>query len=64
VRAVIGLAHGLGLPALAEGVETNDQLEILIEEGCDEMQGFLIGRPLPVEAYANLLTRDDAVARA
>ena len=64
VRAVNGLAHGLGLPALAEGVETNDQLEILIEEGCDEMQGFLIGRPLPVEAYANLLTRDDAVARA
>jgi EAL domain-containing protein (putative c-di-GMP-specific phosphodiesterase class I) len=64
VRAVIGLAHGLGLPALAEGVETNDQLEILIEEGCDEMQGFLIGRPLPVEAYANLLNRDDAVARA
>jgi len=64
VRAVVGLAHGLGLPALAEGVETNEQLEILIEEGCDEMQGFLIGRPLPVEAYANLLTRDDAVARA
>ena len=64
VRAVIGLAHGLGLPALAEGVETNDQMEILIEEGCDEMQGFLIGRPRPVEAYANLLNRDDAVARA
>jgi EAL domain-containing protein (putative c-di-GMP-specific phosphodiesterase class I) len=39
-------------------------MEILIEEGCDEMQGFLIGRPLPVEAYANLLNRDDAVARA
>jgi len=64
VRAVIGLAHGLGLPALAEGVETNDQMEILIEEGCDEMQGFLIGRPRPVEAYANLLNRDEAVARA
>jgi diguanylate cyclase (GGDEF)-like protein/PAS domain S-box-containing protein len=64
VRAVIGLAHGLGLPALAEGVETNDQMEILIEEGCDEIQGFLIGRPRPIEAYAYLLGRGEAVALA
>jgi diguanylate cyclase (GGDEF)-like protein/PAS domain S-box-containing protein len=55
VRAVIGLAHGLGLPALAEGVETQDQLETLVAEGCDEMQGYLIGRPRPIEVYANLL---------
>ncbi len=57
VRAVIGLAHGLGLPALAEGVETADQLATLVGEGCDEVQGFLIGRPRPIEAYANLLGR-------
>ena len=49
VRAVIGLAHGLGLPALAEGVETEDQLAMLMDEGCDEVQGFLIGRPRPIE---------------
>ena len=47
VRAVIGLAHGLGVPALAEGVETVEQLEALRAEGCDDMQGFLLGRPQP-----------------
>ena len=55
VRAVIGLAHGLGLPALAEGVETTDQLETLVAEGCDELQGFLIGRPHPIAAYAHIV---------
>ena len=54
VRAVIGLAHGLGLPALAEGVETNEQLQTLLREGCDEMQGYLIGRPGPIAQYAEM----------
>jgi diguanylate cyclase (GGDEF)-like protein len=60
VRAVIGLAHGLGLPALAEGVETADQLATLVGEGCDEVQGFLIGRPRPIEAYAHIVRRVEA----
>ena len=54
VRAVIGLARGLDLPVLAEGVETKDQLAFLAKESCDEIQGYLIGRPLPIEDYAAL----------
>ncbi|SPP93032.1 Uncharacterized signaling protein CC_0091 (fragment) [Bradyrhizobium vignae] len=45
VRAVIGLAHGLGVPVLAEGIETGAQMSLLLHEGCDEMQRYLIGRP-------------------
>ena len=55
IRAVVGLAHGLSLPVLAEGVETSGQLEFLKREGCDEVQGYLIGRPLPIENYAEIV---------
>lgn len=48
VRAVLGLAHGLGIPVVAEGVETEKQLEVLRAENCAEAQGWLFGRPGPV----------------
>jgi diguanylate cyclase (GGDEF)-like protein len=53
VRAVIGLGHGLNLPVVAEGVETRDQSAFLAREACDQIQGFLIGRPAPIERYAH-----------
>ncbi|MBS0245131.1 MAG: EAL domain-containing protein [Proteobacteria bacterium] len=55
IRAVIGLARGLGLPVTAEGVETSAQLAFLAAESCDEIQGYLIGRPQPIEHYAALV---------
>lgn len=46
VRAIVGLGHNLGLSITAEGVETAEQLAIVKELRCDQVQGFLIGRPL------------------
>ncbi len=55
VSAVISLGHRLGLRVLAEGVETEGQLEFLRAHGCDEAQGFYFSRPLPAEEYAERL---------
>jgi EAL domain-containing protein (putative c-di-GMP-specific phosphodiesterase class I) len=57
VRAVIGLGQSLDLPILAEGVETEAQHAYLVQEGCDEVQGYLTGRPLPIADYAELVGR-------
>ena len=46
VEAIIAMAHSLGLRVLAEGVETEDELELLKERGCDEVQGFYFAHPL------------------
>ena len=54
VRAVLGLGRGLNMPVVAEGVETLCQAAALRRGGCDELQGYLIGRPLPIGSYDRL----------
>lgn len=56
VTAIIQMAHGLGLRVIAEGVETESQLEFLRTQGCDEFQGFLISNPIEPEALLDLIT--------
>src|SRR3984893_6370595 len=63
IRAVIALGRGLNLPVVAEGVETEDQLAFLTREACDEVQGFLVGRPRPIEDYAQLVGRPRTLQR-
>jgi diguanylate cyclase (GGDEF)-like protein len=58
IRAVIGLGRGLGLTVAAEGVETKEQLDFLTHEGCDEIQGFFVGRPAPIRSYATIVGRE------
>jgi diguanylate cyclase (GGDEF)-like protein/PAS domain S-box-containing protein len=52
VRAMVDLGQGLGMETCAEGVETEEQLRLLAEEGCTEVQGFLFGRPQPRHTLA------------
>jgi diguanylate cyclase (GGDEF)-like protein len=55
VRAVIGLGRNLGMTTTAEGVETEDQLRVLREERCDEVQGFLFSPAVPLKETIQLL---------
>jgi len=57
VHAIIEVAHVLELNVVAEGVETEDQRRLLAELGCDQMQGFLIARPVPEEKLIRLLKK-------
>jgi diguanylate cyclase len=63
VRAVLGLGRGLGLPVLAEGVETGEELQFLQEEMCDEVQGYLLGRPAAIGSFRQY-THDEVVPDA
>ena len=55
VRAVVQLAHSLQLTVIAEGVETEGQRDMVEVLGCDGLQGYLLGRPLPADAFEAML---------
>ena len=63
IRAVIALGRGLNLPVVAEGVETAEQLRFLANEHCNEIQGYFVGRPKPIEEYAEAVGRVRAARR-
>lgn len=55
VQTIIGMARNLGLNVIAEGVETDDQKNFLLANGCMEFQGYLFGRPVPLTEFEALL---------
>jgi diguanylate cyclase (GGDEF)-like protein/PAS domain S-box-containing protein len=64
VSAVMALGHALGLTVTAEGVETEDQLRVLADLGCDAAQGYLFARPIPASDLPAFVTRDRTVVSA
>lgn len=60
VRTIIALGHNLGLKVVAEGVETIEQVDYLSNNGCDELQGYYYGRPMPAEQFEQLVRTQQA----
>lgn len=56
ISAIIGIARGFGLQLLAEGIESGDQMNVLRNLGCEEMQGYLFSRPVPAGEIKDLLS--------
>jgi EAL domain-containing protein (putative c-di-GMP-specific phosphodiesterase class I) len=63
-QAVIAMAHSLGMAVVAEGVESDAQLEMLRQMGCDEAQGYLLGRPMSAADLALRLDPDNSAMPA
>ncbi|HYZ17889.1 MAG TPA: bifunctional diguanylate cyclase/phosphodiesterase [Candidatus Acidoferrum sp.] len=62
-RTIVNLAHGLGLRVTAEGVESSEQVASLAALGCDNLQGYLIGRPLAAEEFERLVEAGGTIPR-
>ena len=61
VRAVLRMSHAMGIRVNAEGVERQEQMQLLRDEGCEEVQGFLFGRPMSASNFAELLESVPAI---
>lgn len=55
VRAVVSMAHGMGLKVVAEGIETQEENNLIIQEGIDYIQGYYHSKPLPVDAFLEFM---------
>lgn len=55
VKSIINMAHGLGMRVVGEGIETREQLAFLKQQACDEIQGYVFSKPVPVERFQELL---------
>ena len=63
VTAIIAMAHSLGFRTIAEGVETQEQLNFLREKQCDEIQGYFFSKPVPAEEFVQLLRNGGVILR-
>lgn len=59
-RTITALAHSIGLEVIAEGVETQSQLDLLVRHGCAAFQGYLFGRPMPAEKFGEFILHSQA----
>lgn len=57
-QGIIGMAHGLGMSVMAVGIESEEQANLLREQGCDELQGYLFGGPLLPDEFTRFLERE------
>jgi EAL domain-containing protein (putative c-di-GMP-specific phosphodiesterase class I) len=62
VHAIVSLAHALGMTTTAEGIENEDQLNIVRATGCDEVQGYFFSQPKAIAELSELLGSDGQVA--
>jgi EAL domain-containing protein (putative c-di-GMP-specific phosphodiesterase class I) len=60
VQSIIAMSQSLGVSVIAEGVETEDQQRILLNLGCNHFQGYLFGKPVPIEQFEVFLDNSSA----